>query len=126
MDRTITIRPAQTIPQHLIDTSTISIEFSHQVFIRHPGYPSPLNLLLVFEAQDHAEGGIHHETARIACGIVAGNIWNGYFTEDLDGPPVMVPPYGILLNAEYYFHVPAPISGRRDTRPYSLLRASLQ
>ena len=87
----------------MIDTSTISVEFRHRVFIRHPGYSFPHNVLLFFGARDHAKGGIHHETARIACGIVAGNRWDGYFTENLNGPRVVIPPHGILLNSEYFF-----------------------
>lgn len=54
MNQTITIRPAQIIPQHLVNTSTISIEFRLQVVIRHPRYSSSHNVLLVLGARDHA------------------------------------------------------------------------
>ncbi|MCJ1469132.1 hypothetical protein MMC07_007765 [Pseudocyphellaria aurata] len=40
---------------------------------------------MAFNATDHPAGGIHYETVRIACGIIAGNRWDGYFTEEVDG-----------------------------------------
>ena len=63
----------------------------------HPGYPSSHNVLLVLGARDHANGSTHHETARIDCGMFAGNRWDGYFTERLNESCVITPRHGILL-----------------------------
>ncbi|KAF2735544.1 hypothetical protein EJ04DRAFT_599953, partial [Polyplosphaeria fusca] len=52
---------------------------------------------------DHPEGGIHHETARIACAILANNRWDGFLSETRAGPPVKEGPDGILRGQNYYF-----------------------
>ena len=60
-------------------------------------------------------GGIHHETARIACCILADNQWYGYLSEDKEGAMrVDIPSDGILVKANYYFHVPGSASGKKD------------
>lgn len=112
MDTSITIRPAQTIPQHVINSSTISIGRGDQITFRHPAYPSFKNVLLRLPALDHPSGGIHHETARIACAVIAGNRWDGYFTEAIDGPRVDIQSHGLLRNSDYFFHVPSPALSR--------------
>lgn len=52
--------------------------------------------------------GVHHETARIACAILANNTWDGYFTANTpDGPAVPLDdPDRILTADKYYFHHP--------------------
>ncbi|MCJ1423921.1 hypothetical protein MMC29_001806 [Sticta canariensis] len=50
---------------------------------RHPGYPDHSNILFAFIKSD--DDGIHHETARLACAVVAGNRWDGFLCEDIDG-----------------------------------------
>ena len=81
-----------------------------QVTILHPAYDSPGNVLLVFSATDHPSGAIHHETALVACGIVAGNRWDGYFTKNKNGPRIDLKSNGLLTQRRYYFHVPG-VSG---------------
>jgi hypothetical protein len=44
--------------------------------------------LLILPALDN--GGIHYETAHIACAILANNRWDGWFTEE-QGDRVHVP-----------------------------------
>lgn len=44
-----------------------------------------MNNLITLRAYDSFDGCIHHETARIACGIRCGNRWDGYFTTTSDG-----------------------------------------
>ncbi|MCJ1471161.1 hypothetical protein MMC07_009809 [Pseudocyphellaria aurata] len=105
MESTITIRPCQVIPQHLLHRSTISA--GRWITFLHPAYPEDYNSLLKLQAPDHPSGGIHHETARIACAIIAGNRWDGYFTETVDGPRVETPPHGVLQKSDYFFHVPS-------------------
>ena len=50
------------------------------VSIRHPGYDDKDNLLIKFTAVAYHQRGLHFGTAHIACGIIAGNRWDGYFT----------------------------------------------
>ena len=85
---------------------TISTRPQHRIFFRHPGYPAPNNILLVVPAPDHPSGGLHHDTALTACGIVSGNRWDGWFTQNLDGPRIDIGPDEILLAGNYYFHLP--------------------
>lgn len=112
MDSTITVRPAQTIPQHLLHSSTLSVGRWDQITFRHPAYPTFKNVLLRLPALDHPSGGIHHETARIACAIIAGNRWDGYFTEAIDGPRVETHSHGVLQKSDYFFHVPSAALSR--------------
>lgn len=115
MDTTITVRPAQTIPQHVTHSSTVSLGRGDQITFRHPAYPPVQNVLLRLPALDHPSGGIHHETARTACAITAGNRWDGYLTEAIDGPRVEIPSHGVLQKSNYYFHVPSPAASRYKT-----------
>ncbi|KAH8749108.1 hypothetical protein F5883DRAFT_233004 [Diaporthe sp. PMI_573] len=52
---------------------------------------------------------VHHETARIACAILANNMWDGYLTADTpDGPAVPLDNPDCILTADrYYFHHPS-------------------
>jgi hypothetical protein len=79
----------------------------HQVIhIRHPGYDDSCNKLLTLYAVDHPDGGVHYETARTACGILAGNRWDGVFTLSPTFSPedVLSGPY--LVGKDAYFHLP--------------------
>ncbi|GME32278.1 hypothetical protein MMC29_000718 [Neofusicoccum parvum] len=49
---------------------------------------------------------LHHETARIACAVVAANRWDGFLAADAAGAPLDAGPDDILAAREYYFHVP--------------------
>src|SRR5436305_14704871 len=111
MSDSVIVRPAQSIPQHLDGTDTISTSYFRRVQFRHPGYPDGKNVLLVLLAPDHPLGGIHHETARIACAVIAGNRWDGYFTESVNGQRVVEGSDAILRKSDYFFHVPNQSSG---------------
>src|SRR5271156_1460993 len=77
----------------------------HKISFRHPGYDDSGNVLLSMTALD--PGGIHHATAKVACGIIADNRWDGYFTTDQAGRTrVEDSPEKILLGQDYYFHLP--------------------
>jgi hypothetical protein len=67
---------------------------------------------MVLPALDDARGGIHHETALIACAVVAGNRWNGFLSEDRTGSGVLTPRDGVLRGKEYYFRLPDDAKGR--------------
>lgn len=82
--------------------------YKYTVTILHPAYEPPGDVLIVFNATDDTWGAIHHETARIACGIIAGNRWDGYFTIKRDGRRVEMEPNGLLSKGKFYFHIPGP------------------
>ncbi|KAH8755436.1 hypothetical protein F5883DRAFT_378224, partial [Diaporthe sp. PMI_573] len=82
----------------------------------HPGYDYPHNILFRLSAIEPDAAaptptkrfGVHHDTARIACAILANNAWDGYLTaNEADGPRVSDNPECILVNSRYYFHHPA-------------------
>jgi hypothetical protein len=56
-----------------------------RIRFRHPGYQDTDNVLLTLPGLDFVDGGIHYETARVACAIIANNQFHGYFTEDKEG-----------------------------------------
>lgn len=77
-----------------------------KIFFRHPGYDDNSNIIMTLPALDHTDGGIHHETARIACAIVANNqLAHGFFTETRIGPRIAAGPDDVLRANEYYFRV---------------------
>ena len=109
----IIIREAYSKPSHKDSGQIIPLN-DRQIRFRHPGYDDPDNLLLAMPALDPG-GGIHHATARIACGIIAGNRWDGYFTTDKAGQDeVERSPDTILMGVNYYFHIPN-ITGKQAT-----------
>ena len=81
-----------------------------RVMIRHPGYNKFENILVSFDAVDHQRRGIHFRVAQIACGIIAGNRWDRYFT---DGPRLNSENNDGLPAGHYYYHLPSPV-GNKD------------
>ncbi|TQV90290.1 HNH endonuclease domain-containing protein [Cordyceps javanica] len=75
-----------------------------QFFFLHPGYPDGHNLLLSLPAFD--SHGIHHETARVACAILANSRWDGFFSLTRDGAAVADARDAVLKETRYYFRVP--------------------
>ncbi|KAH0556027.1 hypothetical protein GP486_006032 [Trichoglossum hirsutum] len=100
--RTKTVEPVES--SHYSDPA-LRIEFCH------PAYDPPHDILLTLFGFDYLGGGIHHNTALVACAIVAGNQWCGYFTETRDGPSVTAACDEILRGKKYYFHVIDPQNG---------------
>jgi hypothetical protein len=78
---------------------------SYNVHFRHPGYPDTNNILLILPALDSSEGGIHHETARIACAIIANCTWEGFLTETRKGRRIAMEGNCLLTLKNYYFHI---------------------
>ena len=75
------------------------------ITFRHPGYSDTTNVLLSFPPCDN--GGIHHETGRLACAIIAGNASDGFLSEDKRGEiRVQAGPEGVLKKESYYFQIP--------------------
>lgn len=81
------------------------------VFFYHPGYQDGHNLLLNLPALD--AGGIHHETARIACAILAACRFDGYLSMSQNGPKIPDRPDDILQHKKYYFCIE---DGKLDLR----------
>ncbi|KAI5921042.1 hypothetical protein F4810DRAFT_679862 [Camillea tinctor] len=101
--------------------ASAAIDEGRAITLRHPGYPDQSNIMLVFPALDPlpilaassvdattVHFGFHHETARIACAIVANCRWDGFLSEEKQGQakPVSLGPDDILPARNYYFHVP--------------------
>ncbi|KAI4105575.1 MAG: hypothetical protein LQ345_007223 [Seirophora villosa] len=61
---------------------------THRIKILHPGYPDGKNCLFQFNACDDPRGGLHKVVVLTACGVIAGNVWDGYLSTSRDGPPV--------------------------------------
>lgn len=78
---------------------------SYNVHFRHPGYSDTNNILLVLPALDSSEGGIHHETARIACAIIANRTWEGFLTETRKGRRIATEANSLLTLKNYYFRI---------------------
>lgn len=74
--------PEPSLPSHSFSGSR-----DNTIKIKHPGYPDDYeqNVLMMLYAFDCQGGGLHCGTALIACALVAGNAWNGYFTLEHDG-----------------------------------------
>ncbi|EJP61293.1 uncharacterized protein BBA_09768 [Beauveria bassiana ARSEF 2860] len=66
--------------------------------------------------------GLHHETARVACAIVANCRWDGFLSEDkaAGARPVQIGPDDLLLGSNYYFHVPNSV-GDMNPEPYPIV-----
>ncbi|KAK4494502.1 hypothetical protein PRZ48_014800 [Zasmidium cellare] len=75
------------------------------VNLRHPGYDDSCNIILVLQAPDDPNGGIHAETARLACCVLAGNDWTGYLSITQHNPTPVITEDGILRRKDYYFHL---------------------
>lgn len=93
-----------------------------------PGYDSPHNVLFrlsTIEPEIDPETGnntnrlgVHHDTARLACAILANNAWEGYLTADSPTGP-MIPidnPKRILTRDRYYFHHPSYSGSQSDSK----------
>ncbi|KAL8936098.1 MAG: hypothetical protein Q9216_005108 [Gyalolechia sp. 2 TL-2023] len=62
------------------------------------------NTLFLFNAYDHQQGGIRHSFALTACGIIAGNIWDGYLSREISGPSVTEGIDEVLIGRNLYYH----------------------
>src|SRR5271163_4735998 len=98
------VREGYSKPSHKDSGKSLPLD-GHKILFRHPGYGDLGNVLLFMTALDPG-GGIHHATAKIACGIIAGNRWDGYFTTDKAGEMNVESSLEILLGQNYYFHLP--------------------
>jgi len=89
----------------------------HRVSIHHPAYTS--SRLLDISAFDTQSGDIHYGTALLICGIIAGNKWEGWFTEEKTGPKLVLDRDAVLMRKRYYYHLPHPSTAAgEDGGPY--------
>jgi hypothetical protein len=105
--RTKAIKPTRTFSsQSFTKMSATWWNSRNWIHIRHPGYEDDCNVLLLLYAFDHPLGGTHYQTALTACGILAGNRWDGVLTTSRIYAPQPPPPSGILVAKDVYFHLP--------------------
>lgn len=107
------LRPPQRIPQHLEKIETISLDPLYVSF-KHPGYPNENNnTFLTLAALDGVSGGLYLQTAKVACGILAANRWDGFFTLDRAGNEKIDEEGGLIILPpdDYYFHLPGQTPG---------------
>lgn len=102
----VTIRSPQRFPEHLDGSDTISISPLHQVEFKHPAYPAGFDTFLKLPAFDHPDGGLHYNTAKVACGIIAGNRWDGSFRTGTDEHDLHFEDDDIMPLGVYYFLLP--------------------
>ncbi|KAH6631939.1 hypothetical protein F5144DRAFT_612484 [Chaetomium tenue] len=86
------------------------------VLFRHPGYPDTHNILFSLSALD-GPGGVHHETARIACALLANSRWDGFLSTTRDGPATLEGPEDALTQPSYYFRLPDSVDERYPIVP---------
>ncbi|KAM3516325.1 hypothetical protein MY11210_000084 [Beauveria gryllotalpidicola] len=127
--------PPKHPDQGLAPSGTAIRDEGRAVTLRHPRYPDSNNILLVLSALDPIPRpgrifeddpllfGLHHDTARVACAIIAGCCWHGYLSESkVDGaPPVTTDPDHILPGRNYYFHIPSNVDGDEQGAPYPIV-----
>lgn len=77
---------------------------TRRIKFRHPGYAN--QVLIALPAFDN--GGLHYGTALLACAIIAGNRWDGYFKTEVDGDRLDTAFDTVLTEKSYYFFVPPP------------------
>lgn len=92
-------------PSHPESVNIPSSNAVKNVLFRHPGYPDTHNILFSLSALD-GPGGVHHETARIACALLANSRWDGFLSTTRDGPATIAGPDDILTLPSYYFRLP--------------------
>ena len=85
---------------------TICSESKFSVVFHHPAYHS--SRLFEISAFDGKHGGIHHRTALLLCGIVAGGVWTGWLSEDKSGTRLTINSEAALTKRNYHFHLPYP------------------
>lgn len=111
------IRPKLVIPEPA-GLQHISTDPTHEIVFKHPGYPDLSNDLVTLPAYDRPDGGFDRDTASTICGILAGNRWNGFFTEERDGPRVDVD----ILNASTYYYYLLSSTGKHSGLGKALFR----
>ena len=103
MNQQLVVRECQVLPQPEDNATTISTNPNHTITFSHPAYTGPSDILFTLPAFDHPNGGLDYETARVACGILANNRWNCYFTKERGGPEIKAQDINHMLPVGSYF-----------------------
>lgn len=81
------------------------------ISFKHPGYAEDGVLFTLprldssSQTEARAASGVYHDTALLACQIIANNAFDGYLATDRDGENrVSLSHVVILLKEEYWFH----------------------
>jgi hypothetical protein len=101
-----------------LPTPPVDLKRRSRIRFLHPGYPTGINTLLTLPRVDPVAAvdttatavtttfGVHHQTALVACQIVAGNAFNaGRLTLDSAGLQVVNVLLDGILTAEVYYFV---------------------
>ena len=88
--------------------NSIKIQFKHSVYSESENVLLSLNGFDEFKRKADAtsEVGLHHGTVLIACGIVACNAFDGYFSKEKGGQKLEQGQIEYLTDSTYYFNVP--------------------
>ena len=113
----IRLRPEAASPVTGAAPQPYSIHSRHRVCFRHPHYRAPTNVLLDLLAPDGPDGGLEYGFALTACAVIAGNRWDGFFTNEVDGTPLQFAHGDIMPKGEYYFR----IKGSTPEDPYPII-----
>jgi phage pi2 protein 07 len=94
---------------------------NRHIFIRHPHYAEPTNVLFKLYGCDKDTRCLDAMFVLVACGIVTGNRWDGYLSTTKNGGNRIDPASTPLLEDEnYYFHLP-DASGSDSNEPYVIV-----
>ncbi|KAF1993929.1 hypothetical protein P154DRAFT_448872 [Amniculicola lignicola CBS 123094] len=102
---------------------------TRQILFHHPGYDDSSNVLLKLFASDVGQTstarGLYAQYALQACGVVAGNRWDGWLSEAKDPDlAAAVDSTSILEKSSYYFHLPllqTDIDAGHSNLPYPIV-----
>lgn len=112
----ILIRDAPAPPAGLPAPEVRSrLHASQQILFRHPQYDDSSNILFKLFAPDN-QAGLFARFALDACGIIVGNRWDGWLTEQKAEGAAKVDPNSILDKPKYYFHLP-----HKNSTPYPII-----
>lgn len=104
-------------PPAISDDANTAMQ-TKQILFRHPGYDDEINVLFTLFSPDKAtvitdqgtsitRQGLYAQFALDACGIIAGNRWDGSLSESKYlTPAIKIEPNSLLMQTEYYFHLP--------------------
>lgn len=78
------------------------------VYFHHPAYPPQDDFLFSLYAWDCPDGGIYYAVAHNSCAIVAGNRFDGYFTQGEHRIETAMD--SVLPPGKYFFHLPRKLT----------------
>lgn len=114
-----------TLPLHPEKRNLGQYDETRVVSVRHPLYWDDDSRMLEFYATDGKDGGLHHETVRLACAVVACNAFDGFLTLDREGlKRITEGPDEILKGSNYFFHAAPPCEDSMSRCPCSIIYAN--